>query len=68
MVTLQNLDSRVKALESLNVKPQLDRIENALNTVSNLLNARLSHATSLTVFDALEEMKEQLNKIEAKLP
>ena len=61
MATLEDLNRRVTALENESVKTQLDRIENTLNS-------RLGHAASLTVFDALEDLKERLERIEGKLP
>ena len=68
MATLQDLERRVRVLESSDVKAQLDRMERLLNQVSNTVETKLGHATSLTVFDALDDLKEQLGRIETKLP
>ena len=67
MVTMEDLDSRVKALESAKETSQLDRIEQKVDGLSNLISTRLGHAESLTVFDALEALTEGLTRVENKL-
>ena len=68
MVTMEDLDSRVKALESAKETSQLDRIEQKVDGLSDLISTRVGHAESLTVFDALEDLKEGLERVENKLP
>lgn len=68
MVTVDDLDSRVKALESAKETSQLGRIEQKIDGLSTLISTRVGHAESLTVFDALEALKEGLARVEGKLP
>ena len=39
-----------------------------LDNLTDIVETRLGHSTSLTVFDALEDFRERLERIEVKLP
>ena len=83
MVTLSSLEQRVDFLEvtlrtqsgmmgdilGLN-KSTLEivtSIAQNLGSLSDTVNTKLGHSSSLTVFDALEDFKERLERIEGKL-
>ena len=76
MTTLAALEQRVDTLEAtLNELLGLSRatleiattLSQAVGSLSDVVNTRLGHSTSMTVFDALEEFKDRLERIENKL-
>ena len=76
MTTLAVLEQRVNTLESsiqellglsrstLEISVSLSQ---TISSVSDVVNTRLGHSTSMSVFDALEEFKDRLERIESKL-